>query len=111
MIKTFKYMPFLNCLMAKKRAVGLSIETIIIAALGFVVLVIVAVIVRTQLGHYSKGYKDTADNAIKSAEGKCISSPFSATTKKCSKDDLSSAGWKQVEGKCDKVDEKCYEKT
>ena len=90
--------------MNKKRAEGLSINMIIIAALGLIVLVIVAVILKTQLSHYSVGYKDTADKAIKSAEGYRCVPLFLGTTRRCTEiqPTATNGEWKPIPPEKDK---------
>ena len=99
--------------MNKKRAEGLSINMIIIAALGLIVLIIVAVIFRTQIFHYSKGYTDTANKAIESAEGQRCTSLFSMGTRKCSSTPPGTE-WKKIDPAKDKwidCENTCWEKT
>jgi len=94
--------------MNKKRA-GLSINMIIVAALGLIVLVIVAFIFRTQVIDYASKYTQTADSAVKSAEGKTCATLFS--TRKCSANKPTPGEWTPVSGEwtdCGK-DKKCWE--
>ena len=65
------------------KAQGLSLNMIIVAALVLIVLVIVAVIFRTQILHYAKGYRNIGDQAIAGANGTMCSSFFS-TDRYCS---------------------------
>lgn len=96
--------------MKKKRAQGLSIEYVIIAAIGFIVLVIIAIIFRTHSTRYSKGYSDTADSAIESAKGERCQALFMEETRRCSASPPTDGTWQIVEGKwtdC-KENENCY---
>ena len=98
-----------------KKAQGLSLNMIIIAVLGLIVLVIIAVIFRSHILAYSKGYKDTADKAISSADGeKCISI-LSSLNRKCS-EDSPGQDWGEVPLEKEKwadckEKEKCWEKS
>lgn len=107
-------MHFLKISMNKKRAQGLSLNMIIVAAIGLIVLIIIAVIFREHIVSYSKGYKETADKAIESAEGERCVSLFSTTTRKCS-ENAPDEGWKEITLEKDKwtdckENEKCWEK-
>lgn len=97
--------------MKKKSAQGLSIEYVIIAAIGFIVLVIIAIIFRTHSTRYSKGYSDTADSAIESAKGNRCQALFMEETRRCHANGPPTEGtWQVVEGKwtdC-KENEQCY---
>lgn len=104
-----------NASMKQKRAQGLSLNMIIVAAIGFIVLVIVAIIFRTQIIDYANKYRDTADRTIESAEGGSCVSLFSTTTRKCS-EKAPSEEWKEVTLEKDKwtdckENEKCWEKS
>jgi len=96
--------------MYPKKGEGLSLSMIIIAALGLIVLIIVAAIFRTHIRDYSEGYKKTANNAVESAGGSCGS--FFSTEFKCSKEAPADTGWALApeEGKCADQEEKCWKK-
>ena len=96
--------------MKHKKAMGLSINTIIIAALGLIVLVIIAFIFRTQVGEYVRGYGETADKAIKSADENNCERLFADVTRKCSANSLESeTDWTEIPGKKCPTNQKCYE--
>jgi len=99
--------------MKKKRAAGLSMDIIIIAAIGFMVLIIVAAIFKGQSSRYSKGYSDVAEEAIKTAEGNTCAALFAGETRKCFADGPPKEGnWDStpVPGEWEdcKPDKKCY---
>ena len=72
--------------MEGKRGQQLSFSTIIIAALGLLVLIVIAIIFKESVSKYTKGYTDTAENAINRAnEGFCASSV--SGQRKCATDD------------------------
>ena len=60
----------------KKRAVELSFNAIIIAALALVVLIVLILIFTGFAEDYSKKYRDVGDQSIKQAEGKKCSGFF-----------------------------------
>jgi hypothetical protein len=97
-----------------KKKAQLSLQMIIVAALGLIVLVILAIIFKEHISSYAAGYKSTADNAIESAEGERCVSILTTNPRKCS-DTPPSEEWTEVTLTKDKwsdcEDEKCYEKT
>lgn len=97
-----------------KKAQGLSLNMIIVAAIGFIVLIIVAIIFRTQIIDFANKYRDTADKTIESAEGERCVTFF--TTRICSADSPQpSEEWKKISPEKEKwtdckENEECWEK-
>lgn len=58
-----------------KKAQGLSMETIIIAALGLIVLVILVLIFTGNMGRLIPGLVSLNDCSAKGKEAKCVPSP------------------------------------
>ena len=79
-----------------KRGQGLSLNVIIVAAIGLFVLIILAIIFRQHIGSYVKGYKETADEAIGAAKGERCKSFLSDTTRKCSDVNPEVGKWRKV---------------
>jgi len=98
--------------MNKKRAEGLPLNMIIIAAIGLIVLVVVVIIFKTSVGSSAKGYKETADKAIQSAEGERCQTFFS--TRRCSTNSPEPIiEWRKVNPTKDKwsdCNENCWER-
>jgi len=94
--------------MIKKKAQGLSLQVIIIAALSLVVLVILIIIFRQQIGTGAKRYTDIGQSAEDEVKGeKCISF---ITARQCSTDAPSEDfGWIDV-GKKDCKTGSCWER-
>jgi len=79
----------------KKKAQGLSMTTIVVAALALLVLVVLALVFTGRMGNFSTGVKE-----VGTCEQACIAAGFNDAQGTCSDDDTSNHMPGFGEGNC-----------
>ena len=93
-----------------KKAQGLSLDFVIIAAIGLLVLIIIGYIFVSHSTRYSKDYTDVSNKAVESAQGNQCKAFFTGANRKCSADKPAEGEWEAADGEWEDclTGEQCY---